>query len=306
MLVCLASTLRTAASVLEKDIAKIDKGTKTVVFLGGLCEDDNEWRKEIKKEYGDKLFFLDPYDEHWEGEENIYDELAAMMKSDQVVFYKGGKGTEKEKKFLDRIQAEGGYEEFDDLDKLKEHLSRLSEPAREKTAKMGVSYDHASTQVDLPEDLAKEVLAWGKKNLKDADVYEKPDGSMGREDEIHVTVLYGIKGDSPKKIEKRLRGLKPFEVRLGLITAFRDGDDNDVVKIDAEAPELQKAHYLLDDKIENDNSYPTYQPHITVAYMKKGKADPYIGDDTFRGRTFKVDDITFSTKGNEKIAIPLK
>ena len=307
MLVCVSNMLRTAASALKKDLPKADEGKKTVVFLGGVCSDDNSWREDLKKEFSDDYLLLDPYDKDWDPSDNIYDEIKGMMKSDYVLFYKGGKGSEKEKDFMDNLKGEGNFEEFDDLEKLKDFLRKMSKPHPvKKEAKIGQSYDNASTQVDLPDDLAKKILDWGHNNVADEDLYTKPDGGMGRENEIHVTLLYGLKNDDPDEIAELIKGTGSFDVRLGLVTAFRDGDDNDVLKIDAEAPELQKLHYLIDEETDNDNSYPTYQPHVTIAYMKKGKADPYIGDDTFRGKKFKAEDITFSTKDNKKIQIPLK
>jgi hypothetical protein len=100
---------------LEKDIEEADKSDKPSVFLGGYCK-DNKWREDIKEEFKDKLFFIDPYDPNWEPEDNIYQELAAIINADYTVFYDGGKGSDKEMKFLDNTDQD--YEEFDDLDKL--------------------------------------------------------------------------------------------------------------------------------------------------------------------------------------------
>jgi 2'-5' RNA ligase len=120
-----------------------------------------------------------------------------------------------------------------------------------------------------------------------------------------VTLFYGIQEDAVDKIRELLKGIKPFEARMGLVTAFKDKDTNDVLKIDIECPELIKIHYMIRDKIKNDNKFPTYHPHITVAYMKKNKANRLIGDDHFRGRVFKVTEIMYSSKGHEKIQITL-
>src|SRR5271157_5930909 len=63
---------------LEKEIEKAKKAKLTSVFLGGSCE-DNKWRQKLKEEFKDKLYFIDPYDPDWTPEENIYDELAAII-----------------------------------------------------------------------------------------------------------------------------------------------------------------------------------------------------------------------------------
>jgi len=103
--------------------SKIKEVIKPSVFLGGLCEDNNEWRKEIIKKFNKDLSFIDPFDKKWSPEENIYTELEDICTADYVVFYKGGEGTKKEKKFMKKVDKE--YKEFTDLDKLKEYLKRI-------------------------------------------------------------------------------------------------------------------------------------------------------------------------------------
>lgn len=123
-----AATMKAASKIL-KIVKKAPKSDKVVVFLGGQCDDNNEWRKEVKKEFGDQIFFIDPYDSNWEASDNIYDELAGMILSDYVVFYRGGDGTKKEKQFLD-LAGDDEYAEFKDLEKLKEYLGRISVKAK--------------------------------------------------------------------------------------------------------------------------------------------------------------------------------
>jgi len=124
----LASCLVIIASRILKDVLKSKKTNKIVVFLGGECSDDNQWRKDIKKEFSNRIFFIDPYDPDWDPEDNIYDELAGMMVADKIVFYRGGKGSKKEKKFLD--VAGNKYVEFDSLDKLGQYLEGLKGDSR--------------------------------------------------------------------------------------------------------------------------------------------------------------------------------
>jgi len=404
----------TVSSKIEKIVQDARDSDKVKVFLGGSCK-DNAWRESIQKEFGDYFFFIDPYDEDWDPEDNIYDELAGMVNADYIVFYKGGDLSEREKGFLDNIGRRGELvKEFEDMDKLKAFLKDIKskkvrlasvssvlrrcagdlckdafpythnqgdlfleklDPAdkanvvkdlergvsiiipeglpvkpgkktvgevvnkydfdkeeyesfvrpalyktfpvleptlgydqikhtyMQKNAKVGVIHSKASTQVDLPEQLALEVMAWGKTNIPDKDLYTKDD--KGREDEIHVTLFYGITEDAEDKLRELLSGVKPFECRLGLVTTFKDKKECDVIKIDVESSEMVKLHYLIRESVKNKNEYPTYASHITVAYVKKGKADRVLGDDRFRGATFKVTEIVYSTKDHNKIKIPL-
>jgi hypothetical protein len=127
---CISGILRQASTILAGKLQKIiDKAKKQQdkpsVFLGGSCDDNNAWRKNIKEEFGDYYFFVDPYDPDWDPEENIYEELAAILNVDHVVFYQGGKGSEKEKKFMDN--ADKDYKSFENLDDLKDHLKAMAE-----------------------------------------------------------------------------------------------------------------------------------------------------------------------------------
>jgi hypothetical protein len=387
---------------LRSDINKSHRSNKTVVFLGDECPEGDDWRKEIKKEFRDSNFlFLDPYDTSWQADKNIYDELEGLIKSDCVVFFRGGSGTEKEKSFLDNL-GKTNYKSFKDLEDLKGYLknedskgksisagyAKTSFPhfkgldlhfesmdkdsvedlkediikgesitispdirnnydtyalkdfkgkdvleeldnnlglqsafmnpipstgqknkplyydknhheIRIKTAKKGELYDYSSTQVDLPGDLSKDVISWGKK-IPEGEIYTDEDGGCGREDEIHVTLLYGLTGADPEGVNGILKSVKPFEITLGKITSFSEPEDYDVLKIDVDSPELHRLHYLMEKELPNENKYPQYKPHVTIAYLKKGAAEKYVGDDTFNGKKFKADSVIFSPKDKGK------
>lgn len=173
-----------------------------------------------------------------------------------------------------------------------------------KQAKIGETYDHSSTQVDLPEQIAREVMVWGKANFPKADLCTTGD-AHGLEDEIHCTLLYGLTVEGPSGVADFFKKVKPFEVRLGIINAFKDDKHHDVIKIDVESPIMEKLHYALRENFKNKSTRPTYCPHVTIAYVKKGKADRFIGDEKFRGVVFKVNAITYSSKDGKKIQMPL-
>jgi len=111
-----------SAGVLKNVIDEIKNQDKPSIFLGGSCDDNNAWRKNIKDKFDD-FFFVDPYDIKWSPEENIYEELAALLNVDHIIFYSGGEGTKKEKTFLNDANKE--YKEFDDLNELKAYLKAI-------------------------------------------------------------------------------------------------------------------------------------------------------------------------------------
>jgi 2'-5' RNA ligase len=173
--------------------------------------------------------------------------------------------------------------------------------------KLNGTYDSSSLQVELPEDLAKAIIAWGRKNIPDENLHDNEKDTKGREDEIHITLLYGLTSPEPDdKVKEIIASTEPFKVRLGLVTLFRDKPDYDVVKIESESAELQRLHYAIENAVEVNNEYPTYQSHCTIAYVKKGTADDLNGDETFKGKMFTIDEITFSSLNGNKIPITLK
>jgi 2'-5' RNA ligase len=434
----------------DKKITKALKSKTPVVFLGGDCT-DNTWRKKLEKEFGEDLYLMDPFDKKYDPLESTHKELAGIVNSDYVVFYNGGKQSDKEKNFLDLIGKQGRVvKEFDDLAKLKnflrslkkvklssigskikkcaemlskdavphiyldkqhrgvdfhfekmdtdsiykvvrdfnagktikvpknidengivsydtlnlmdikdnnqtndiqftnylqylrnksqieKHFGRVNpehilfhyneltnayEDIRHpelagaidtrgalgqiKYAKNGVSYDYSFTKIDIPKDLSSAIFKWGKENVPHSDLYTEGDNSKGREDEIHITVLYGIRDTNPASTVKVITGAKSFEVRLGLVNAFKDKKDYDVLKIEVESGELERLHYDMEKKIDCDSTYPTYKPHVTILYAKKGAIDKFIGDESFKGKTFKVNNIVFSDDKNVEKKIPL-
>jgi hypothetical protein len=123
----LKHTVRIAAEFkmladVQKDISKADKSKKVSVFLGGDCT-DKQWREQIKHKFSDKFVFLDPYDSNWEAEDNIYDECEGLLVADEVVFYKGGELTDKEKGLLDGVDKK--YKTFTSVTSLSKYLESL-------------------------------------------------------------------------------------------------------------------------------------------------------------------------------------
>ena len=166
-------------------------------------------------------------------------------------------------------------------------------------------HSFSSTQINLPDGLAEKVIEYGKKHIPDEEIFEKGD-DMGREDEIHVTVLYGLHADTPKEVKKVLEKESTFPIQLGKISIFDTHPDFDVVKIDVDSPGLVELNKKLRDNCEHTMTHPKYVPHITIAYLKKGKAKKYKGDDYFAEMGFLSNEVLFSSKNREKTKILLK
>jgi 2'-5' RNA ligase len=168
-------------------------------------------------------------------------------------------------------------------------------------------YDYSSIHVDIPEPLAGKIVRWGRKEVSDDDIFVSPqDPSFGREDEMHVTMLYGLHSNSPDQAEKILKGEKPIHVKLGKIEVFTNPQKFDVIVISIESEDLCRLNQKLRDNVEYTNTYDKYQPHATIAYVKKGKGWKHRGSDKWAGQEFTCDSVIFSSKNGSKDPITLK
>jgi len=204
--------------------------------------------------------------------------------------------------------SKDGGETWVNLDDEDEYKEYWDEESLKKESKKGVTYDKSSTQIDLPKELADKVKKWGKDNIPEEEVYTDPkDKSLGRENEIHTTVLYGLNTNDIEEVKKVISYVEPFEIKFDKVSIF-DGNKKpyDVVKIEVKSPELNKLHYFLEENIDNENSYPEYKPHITIAYVKKGEGKKYVGKDVLGNGSFMANKIVFSPSKGNKGSIILK
>jgi len=166
-------------------------------------------------------------------------------------------------------------------------------------------YSYSSTQVNLAGDLSKRIMAWGKENIPDEDIYTGEE-DMGREDTPHITVLFGIVAQEPDEVIELLSSEGSVKAKLGNVSLFKHSDDYDVVKIGVESKDLARLNKLLSDNLENENKFPDYKPHITIAYVKKGTGNKCSGSSEFEGQEVIFDQIRFSTKEGELTFIALQ
>jgi len=112
--------------------------------------------------------------------------------------------------------------------------------------------------------------------IDDEDVYDNEKGEFGKEDEPHITILYGLHGEvsfeKMKQITDNHDGLVDFNVTG--IDCF-ENEDYDVLKLNIKSEDLNKLNSEAC-KHPYTNDYDEYHPHMTVAYLKKGKDKKYI------------------------------
>lgn len=142
---------------------------------------------------------------------------------------------------------------------------------------------------------------WGRmlSSISHEDVYTGTDGTYGLETEPHATVLYGLHEQVHKDLVYRVCGglSKPLEVEILGDSAF-ENEDYDVLKLDVESPMLRKMNEALK-SFPYTNDYDSYKPHMTIAYLKKGKAKKYLNISKHVPDSLKFGTIKFKPPGKE-------
>lgn len=165
--------------------------------------------------------------------------------------------------------------------------------------KKDANYKYSCLMYKFPSAFAKKVIDWGKEKIKDDDIHVGDDDDMGREDEIHVTIKYGIHTSNAEDIHNIVDDIDPFYIKLGKIGKF-EGDGYDVLFISVDGKELKELNKKVSSELECTDSHPVYKPHVTIAYVKPGSCDDLVGDDKFNNEELTVGRYWWSTAEGEK------
>lgn len=102
--------------------------------------------------------------------------------------------------------------------------------------------------------------------------------NFGIEDESHVTIVYGLDNSVKfKEIEPYLFPLKEYKSILVNVSTF-ENKLFDVLKVSVKCPKAAESHDLISKNFKIHTDYPDFKAHMTIAYLKKGKAEKYKKD----------------------------
>jgi 2'-5' RNA ligase len=112
--------------------------------------------------------------------------------------------------------------------------------------------------------------------IKEKDLYtEKDDDSYGMEKESHITIKFGFTNKvSDHEVMDICRKEKFDKIKLNKISLF-ENEKFDVLKFDITNETLNKLNKKIS-KFENEDKYPDYNAHSTIAYLQKGKGAEYV------------------------------
>ena len=166
---------------------------------------------------------------------------------------------------------------------------------------MDKPYKYSSTQTQMSPDVIENFLSLGKELISNTDLF-----GDGFETDPHVTILYGIHDEYPTpQIIDILETHPKFAITLGAISLFDNDNEFDVVKTDIECNDLYVLYSTLINVCHYTLNHPEYIPHATIAFVKKGTCDHLIGNPAFKGLTFVVDSVMFSSSDGTKRKIML-
>jgi 2'-5' RNA ligase len=163
--------------------------------------------------------------------------------------------------------------------------------------KESTGYKLGCVMVEVPVSNWNEITSIIDKN----DLYEVEGENYGIQDNPHLTLLYGLKPNITKEqveqvLEKSVDGEK-IEIEIENIGLF-ENDNFDVVKFNVKKTEqLQKLFDSLSE-LPNENTFPDYNPHMTICYTKKGMGQKYIRKYIHK---LSSNDICYSMANGEKI-----
>lgn len=179
-------------------------------------------------------------------------------------------------------------------------------PVKE-TSEKEQKYDYQSTQLDLPKEQAKTISDFANKIPEEELYTEEGDNTYGREENPHVTVLYGLENADTTKLKKVVESFDPIEVETKDISIFEDKEGRyDVLKVDVEGKALRDLNKKISENFDTPGAtFKDYKPHITIAYVKKGMGQKYIDGKALSGKKIKIDKLSFNDRSGETIEIGL-
>lgn len=115
--------------------------------------------------------------------------------------------------------------------------------------------------------------------IKKEELYTEEDNDdYGLEKDPHVTLVPCLENDVDlNKLKGYLEDISEYDIILTDLSKF-ECEKFDVLKCSARSKTLFNTNKKILKDFETHSEYKKYQPHLTIAYMKRGMADKYLED----------------------------
>ena len=125
----------------------------------------------------------------------------------------------------------------------------------------------------------------------------------GKDNQPHITIKYGLLTDDYSLIRKCLSGQTSGKAYMGRLSLF-ENDEYDVLKVTCSGSALHRLHRTLN-QLPHEDYFLKYNPHATIAYLKKGTGKKYLRKFTI-DKSFEFDKMYFKkADGVKSISISL-
>lgn len=132
-------------------------------------------------------------------------------------------------------------------------------------ATLMIEYETPAFLDDLQKTIAPEDLY-----IDEANYY------FGLEMEYHVTLLPYLENDvDVKELKAYLKDISEYETQLVDVSSF-PGEVRDVLKCSVESDAIAETSQAIRSNFINAYPYPTMLYHLTVAFLKPGRAQKYL------------------------------
>lgn len=182
-----------------------------------------------------------------------------------------------------------------------------------KNSKVNPKYDYGTVQTSNISETLIDTIKDIQDNIDKDKLYDGEDEPGWVENGIqklfHITVLFGINDNVKDEVKKVFDKYKPVHIETTGIKYFSSDPNYDVAIVRCKSEELTKIHDELKDTLENQETYPNYKSHITIAYLKKGEKL----DDSARiaNTSWEVNALEISTSNGQlekvsTLAVPIR
>lgn len=165
-------------------------------------------------------------------------------------------------------------------------------------AKTAGPHKFSTTQINLPENLSDLIKAFAAA-IPNEDLAED-----GREDDIHLTLKYGLHTEDSEEVKTVLSEVESVQLILGKTNCFF-GEDHDVLWVGIKNAEWPNEVNSIISELEHTDTQVNYTPHVTVAYLKPGLGSKYTDNFFIEGKSFTAEEVEFNSFNGESTLISL-